>query len=178
MNKKEISDKQLKIIEEIERNKAITQRELSKRAGISLGMVNISLRELAKKGYVKMRGMNKRSLEYVITPRGFSEKAKKSYRYFRNTLASLKKMKEKIQLLILIEYSKGARDFFILGDGELADVVEISFKSLPFSDLKFKKVRDEKEITKKDCVVLSTEKKYKKPPSLKNWIDVMDKVAE
>ena len=178
MNKKEISDKELKIIEEIERNKGITQRELSKRAGISLGMVNISLRELAKKGYVKVRGMNKQSLEYVITPRGFSEKAKKSYRYFRNTLASLRKMKEKIQLLILTEYSKGARDFFILGDGELADIVEMSFKSLPFDDLKFKKIKNEKEKTKRNWVVLSTEKKYQKLPSLKNWIDVMDEVAK
>ena len=178
MDKQDISDREIKIIEEIAKNKGITQRELSRRDGISLGMVNMSLKRLAKKGYVKIRGMNRRSLEYVLTPKGFSEKAQKSYRYFRNTLASLKKMKKKIQTLILTEYSRGERNFFILGNGELADIVEMSFKGLPFNDIELRRVRDEKEVTKRDCVVLSTEEKYEKIPGIENWINIIDRIAE
>ena len=177
MDKQDISDREIKIIEEIAKNKGITQRELSRRAGISLGMVNMSLKRLAKKGYVKIRGMNRRSLEYVLTPKGFSEKAQKSYRYFRNTLVSLKKMKKKIQTLILTEYSQGERNFFILGDGELADIVEMSFKSLPFNDVELRRVRDEKEVTKRDWVVLSTEEKYKKIPGIGNWVNIIERIA-
>ena len=177
MDKQDISDREIKIIEEIAKNKGITQRELSRRAGISLGMVNMSLKRLAKKGYVKIRGMNRRSLEYVLTPKGFSEKAQKSYRYFRNTLASLKKMKKKINTLILTEYSQGERNFFILGDGELADIVEMSFKSLPFNDVELRRVRDEKEVTKRDWVVLSTEEKYKKIPGIRKWVNIIERIA-
>ena len=176
-NEKEISDKDLKIMEEIAKDKGITQRELSKRAGISLGMVNISLKRLARKGYVKVKGMNKRSLEYVLTPKGFSEKAKKSYRYFLNTLSSLKKMKRKIQSLILAEYAKGARNFIILGNGELADIVEISLKSLSFKDIKYKRTNNKERILVKKCVVLLTEEKYQKLPEAKNWIDIIEKIS-
>ncbi|RLE13466.1 MarR family transcriptional regulator [Candidatus Aerophobetes bacterium] len=177
MDGKEITDRELKIIEEIAKNRGITQRELSRKAGISLGMVNISLKRLIRKGYVKVKGMNKRSLEYILTPKGFSEKAKKSYRYFLNTLDSLKKMKEKIQSLILTEYTKGARNFVILGDGELADIVEMSLKSLAFDDVKYKRVKDKGQIKEKNCVVLSTQEKYRKIPQVKNWIRIMDKIT-
>ena len=177
MDGKEITDRELKIIEEIAKNRGVTQRELSRKAGISLGMVNISLKRLIRKGYVKVKGMNKRSLEYILTPKGFSEKAKKSYRYFLNTLDSLKKMKEKIQSLILTEYTKGARNFVILGDGELADIVEMSLKSLAFDDVKYKRVKDKGQIKEKNCVVLSTQEKYRKIPQVKNWIRIMDKIT-
>jgi len=144
-------------------------------------MVNMSLKKLAKKGYVKIKGMNKRSLEYVLTPKGFSEKAKKSYRYFRNTLASLKDMKRKIQALVLEEYSKGKRDFVILGNGELADIVEMSLKDLPLDELRYRKVKEQKSISRisqENCVVLSTSEKYNKMSEVKNYINVIEKLSE
>lgn len=178
MDKKELSEKELKIMEEIARNRGVTQRELSRKAGVSLGMVNMSLKKLARKGYVKVKGMNKRSLEYVLTPKGFSQKAKKSYRYFRKTLVSLKSMKKKIQALILTEYSKGGRSFIVLGDGELADIVEMSFRDLALGDVRYKRVRDERKLQAKDFVVLATREKYKSPSGAKRWINVMEKLSQ
>jgi len=176
----DITEKELKIIEEIAREKGITQRELSKRAGISLGMVNISLKRLARKGYIKVKGMNKRSLEYVLTPKGFSEKAKRSYRYFLNTLSSLKKMKKKIQSLVLEEYAKGRKNFIILGGGELADLVEMSLKALNFKDINYKRKNKKDEIKKeeKDWIILSTEKGYRKDKEKENFIDLVEKLTE
>jgi len=176
----DITEKELKIIEEIAREKGITQRELSKRAGISLGMVNISLKRLARKGYIKVKGMNKRSLEYVLTPKGFSEKAKRSYRYFLNTLSSLKKMKKKIQSLVLEEYAKGRKNFIILGGGELADLVEMSLKALNFKDINYKRKNKKDEIKKeeKDWIILSTEKNYRDNKEKENFIDLVEKLTE
>ena len=176
----DITEKELKIIEEIAREKGITQRELSKRAGISLGMVNISLKRLARKGYIKVKGMNKRSLEYVLTPKGFSEKAKRSYRYFLNTLSSLKKMKKKIQSLVLEEYAKGRKNFIILGGEELADLVEMSLKALNFKDINYKRKNKKDEIKKeeKDWIILSTEKGYRDNKEKENFIDLVEKLTE
>lgn len=178
MDKTEITEKELKLIEEIAQNGGITQRELSRISGISLGMVNMTLKKLIKRGYVKARGMNKRSLEYVLTPKGFSEKAKKSYRYFRSTLSSLKKMKEKIQSLILAQYSKGARNFIILGEGELADIVEMSFRGFPFDDVRYRRVKRGRQTEKRGWVVLAAEEKYRNNFKSKHWIDVLDELAK
>lgn len=175
-NNREISEKELKIIEEIARNKGITQRELSRKAGVSLGMVNMSLKKLIRRGYIKVKGMNKRSLEYVLTPKGFTEKAKKSYHYFRNTLSSLRKMKARVQSIILEEYVKGGREFVILGEGELADIVELSIKGLSMGDLKYRRVRSEREIGEKDVVVLVAKENARKIPGVKQWVNVQDKI--
>jgi len=177
MNKREITERELKIIEEIARDRGITQRELSRRAGISLGMVNITLKRLARRGYVKVKRMNRRSLEYILTPKGFAEKARKSYKYFRNTLTSLREIKRKIQSLVLEECSKGERKFIILGGGELADIVELSLRGLRGENLRYKRVSSEKEIKEKEVVVLVTGKKYRKIPGVKRWINLLDRIT-
>ena len=48
-------------------------------------------------------------------------------------------MKEKIQELVLEEYFQGTTQFLIVGNGELADIVEISLRDLNRENLKFKR---------------------------------------
>lgn len=140
MNSSGIGERELKIIEEISRSRDLTQRKISHRLDISLGMTNLILKRLVNKGYVKIKGLDRRKVQYILTPRGFSEKTKKSYRYFLKTIHSLKEMKEKIQELVSMEYEKGETYFIILGDGELADIVELSLKSSGKNDLQYRRV--------------------------------------
>ena len=126
MNNPAISDRELRIIEEISRDRNLTQRKISHRVALSLGMTNLILKRMVSKGYVKIKGLDKRKVQYILTPKGFIEKTKKSYGYSLKTIHSLKEMKEKIQELISMEYKKGKSHFTILGDGELADIIELS----------------------------------------------------
>ena len=178
MNESVVSEKELRIIEEIARERSLTQRDLSQRAGISLGMVNMSLKKLIKKGHVKVRGMNKRSLEYVLTPKGFSEKAQCSYRYFRSTLDSLRVMKKKIQQAVLIEYAQGACRFAIYGEGELADIVELSLKDLPLDELEYVRLSSARGVVPGDEIVLYAGEGGQKMSGAKRWIDVTKVLAE
>jgi len=162
MGKPSISEKELQVIDELSRRERITQRQISDELGISLGMVNIILKRLANKGYVKVRGLSKRRLQYILTPKGFTEKARKSYKYFTKTVETLREMKAKIQALILEEYARGERRFIILGEGELADIVEISIRSLSKDRLEFERAAREEEIRNKDALVLLTDGKLKK----------------
>ncbi len=123
MNSSTIGERELRIIEEISQNRNLTQRKISRRLGLSLGITNLILKRLASKGYIKVKGLNRRKVQYIITPKGFTEKTKKSYRYFLKTIHSLREMKKKIQQLILVECKKGETHFIILGEGELADIV-------------------------------------------------------
>jgi DNA-binding MarR family transcriptional regulator len=77
-----IGERELRIIEEISQNQNLTQRKISHKLGLSLGMTNIILKRLASKGYIKVKGLNRRKVQYILTPKGFAEKTKKSYRYF------------------------------------------------------------------------------------------------
>lgn len=94
MQKEEIHYRILKAIEE---DPNLSQRELAAKLGVSLGKVNYCLKALIEKGWVKMgnfrRNKNKLRYAYLLTPKGFEEKA-------RVTLAFLKcKQREYDQLV-------------------------------------------------------------------------------
>ena len=66
----------LRLLEELERNPIVSQRELSHKFGIALGVTNACLRRMARKGLIRIRGLNHRKIGYYLTPKGFAEKAK------------------------------------------------------------------------------------------------------
>ncbi len=156
MDSSEIVEKEFKVMEQVSRDKNLTQRKISQRLGLSLGMTNLIIRKLANKGYIKIKGLNRRNVQYILTPQGFAEKTKKSCRYLLRIIDSLKTMKEKIQQLILMEYGKGETHFIILGDGELADIVELSFKDLD-NKLEYRRVSRAEEINTNKAVILLTQ---------------------
>ena len=158
MKTPEVTEKELKIISQLGKDANITQREISQNVGLSLGLVNIIVKKLIKKGYVKIRRLNRRNLQYFLTPKGLSEISRRSYHYFWKTIDSVKRLKEKIQELVLEEYSKGTTQFLIVGNGELADIVEISLRDLNRENLKFKRaLKPDETGDMTDGVLLITE---------------------
>jgi|GEM_PF-1040236 len=67
------------VLRELSQNNNLTQRELSKRLGLSLGSINFVLKALMKKGYIKMQRFkdsdNKAKYIYVLTPKWLYDKA-------------------------------------------------------------------------------------------------------
>ena len=179
MNSSIIDERELKIIEEISRDKDLTQRKISHKLGLSLGMTNLILKRLANKGYVKVKGLNRRKVQYILTAKGFAEKTKKSYRYFLKTIHSLQDMKKKIQHLVSMEYEKDETHFVILGDGELADIVELSLRGLNKNELEYRRVSRLEDINSSNAVVLLAESKLGLRASVKTnrYIDVLAAIS-
>jgi len=184
MKTPEVAEKEFKVLSQLGNDANITQRQISQNVGLSLGLVNIILKKLIKKGYVKIKRLNRRNLQYFLTPKGFSEISRRSYHYLWKTIDSVAKMKEKIQGFVLEEYSKGITQFVIVGNGELADIVEISLRNLNKKDLKFRRALEEDEISDSgDNVVLVTEdtednrldQDFRSSPK---YINVLAKLAE
>jgi len=81
-----IKEETLQLIKEIEGNSSLNQRLISKRLNISLGKTNYLLKELVKKGIVKIKSFSKnprkaKKLKYILTPKGIKQKMKLTY-YF------------------------------------------------------------------------------------------------
>lgn len=74
------------ILAEIERGKAVSQRSLSKRLGIALGLTNSLIRRLVNKGYVKVVNVRPNRVKYLITPAGIAEKTRATRSYLERTL--------------------------------------------------------------------------------------------
>jgi len=134
-----LEEREFNFLNIIHQEKNLSQRKLSKKLGISLGLTNIILKRLAKKGYIKIQGLDGRKVRYILTPKGFSEKFKRSYYYTLRTISEIAKIKRKIQELILEEYKKGNKDFIIEGKGELADLIEVVFRQLKLQNVSYRR---------------------------------------
>lgn len=125
-------ENELKVIEEISRKSDLTQRELSVKTKLSLGAVNIIIKRLVKRGLVKTANLNPKKVDYILTPKGFSEKTKKSFNYIQKTIDLVKMVREEIGKIVLDEYNRGQKKFIVLGDDDLADIMELALKGFDY----------------------------------------------
>jgi len=89
-----------RVMKLIEENPEISQRELARELGLSLGKVNYCLKAFIAKGFVKVdnfrRSDNKRAYAYLLTPRGIEEKARVTMQFFRRIEAEYEMLKREI----------------------------------------------------------------------------------
>jgi DNA-binding MarR family transcriptional regulator len=66
----------LQILDELAKNDNVTQRDLSNRLGIALGLVNSYVRNLIAKGFITVKAIPPKRYGYYLTPKGFLEKTR------------------------------------------------------------------------------------------------------
>jgi len=77
----------LLLMAEIGKDESLSQRELARRVGIALGLVNSYLKNLVAKGFVRVKNFPKNRYSYLLTPKGVAEKSRLAYQhlsYFTN----------------------------------------------------------------------------------------------
>lgn len=121
----------LRLLNELTREPSITQRALAARLGIALGLVNAYLKRLYKKGYIKIQSLPKNRIKYIITPKGFTEKAKLTYNYMHRSINYFKDIRNKIEHTYTTMMLSGVKNILLWGDGEIAELCYISTRGLP-----------------------------------------------
>jgi len=93
-------ESQLKLMRALEANPNASQRELARLLGVSLGKTNYCLRALIDRGLVKARNFtssrNKAAYAYLLTPRGFEEKARVTRRFLALKQAEYEALRREI----------------------------------------------------------------------------------
>src|SRR5919198_4503074 len=76
----------LRLLEAVEEDSRVTQRGLATKLGIALGLTNLYLKRLVRKGYIKCVNVQSNRISYLITPRGIAEKARLTYEFIDYSL--------------------------------------------------------------------------------------------
>ncbi|MDA7585491.1 MarR family EPS-associated transcriptional regulator [Luminiphilus sp.] len=96
-------ERQLEALRLLESNPRVTQRELAKALGVSLGATNYCLRALVEKGWVKLesfqRNPKKLGYLYLLTPMGITAKTQLTARFLQRKLAEYEILKAAIEAL-------------------------------------------------------------------------------
>jgi EPS-associated MarR family transcriptional regulator len=92
-----------KLMRLLEANPQISQREVAREFGISLGKVNYCLQALVHKGWIKANrfhnSSNKVAYRYLLTPRGIEQKAALTVRFLKRKMHEYKALRAEIEQL-------------------------------------------------------------------------------
>ena len=117
-------DKEYRLLDVLARDGGLSQRQVAKETGLSLGMVNLILGRLVKTGAIKVVNLNGRTARYLLTPSGVAEKTRCAYEYLQRTIGTFRDLRARIDELIAELHEQGIREFVIDGEGEVADIAE------------------------------------------------------
>jgi DNA-binding MarR family transcriptional regulator len=119
------TEKELDILEAIHRSTTpVRQRNIAEAIGLSLGMTNVIVKRLAKKGWITVRRANSRNIQYIVSPRGIDEIARRSYRYLRRTLGNIVRYKKAIEDLVREAKARGCTEVALRGESDLEFLLE------------------------------------------------------
>ena len=130
MSTQDLNEREFELVNIIGARLGSNQRDLSRQMELSLGMVNMLVRRLIAKGYIRINQLNKRKVEYFLTPKGFTEKMRKSVKYTLKTISSIGLIKNKLKEPLSQLVQKGERNFFILGESDFSILVEMVLREL------------------------------------------------
>jgi len=148
-----LNEREFELINIIGAELGANQRHLSHLMNLSLGMTNMLIRRLIAKGYIRIRQLNKRKAEYLLTPKGFSEKVRKSVKYTLKTVNSIGLIKNRAKEFFAELYHQGERNFYILGSSDFVTLIEMVLKEDYFKDSKIVHIQEIPE-QKVDGIIL------------------------
>lgn len=102
----------------------IKQRDLAYSAGTSLGMTNAILKRLTQKGWITIKKLNSRNIQYAVTPDGINEIARRSYRYFKRTIRNVVMYREEIDRELNRAKIRGCTTVLLIGVSDLDFIIE------------------------------------------------------
>ncbi len=92
-----------KILRKLEEDPQISQRDLARELGISLGRTNFCLRALMETGLIKANNFknnrNKKAYMYFLTPQGMAEKARATARFLERKVSEYEALQREIASL-------------------------------------------------------------------------------
>jgi DNA-binding MarR family transcriptional regulator len=119
----------LKLLEAVEQDSRVTQRSLATKLGIALGLTNIYLKRLVRKGYIKCVNVQSNRITYLITPRGIAEKARLTYEFMDYSLHLYSEVRQHLRET-LQGCATADRRVAIYGRGEAAELAYLSLREL------------------------------------------------
>jgi DNA-binding MarR family transcriptional regulator len=120
----------LTILNEIAEGQHLTQRAIADKMGVALGLVNLYLKRLIRKGYVKVSAFPSHRIKYLLTPKGVAEKARLTYEYMGHSLNLFRETRRKIRAGLEPLIGQGVRRVALYGTSEAAELTFLSLREL------------------------------------------------
>ena len=90
------------VIRKIDKEPHASQRDLARMLGFSLGKLNYCINSLKQKGLIKIQNFKKQSnrlkyIQYVVTPKGISERTKLTLNFMKRKFKEYDELKKELE---------------------------------------------------------------------------------
>jgi DNA-binding MarR family transcriptional regulator len=118
----------LQILDELSNNDSLTQRDLSGRLGIALGLVNSYIKNLVAKGYITVKAIPPKRYAYYLTPKGFTEKTRLTYDLLHDYTRVYREARKNLKQLFHDMQKSGMKRVVFAGADEVAEIAYITLQ--------------------------------------------------
>ena len=122
------SYRSFQLLAEITGDEPLSQRELSRRLGIAVGLVNSYLKNLVAKGYVRVKAFPRNRYAYLLTPTGIAEKSRLACQHLTYFTGLYTVVRQDYLNLFLSLEAKGVRQVIFCGVDEVAEIAYLSLQ--------------------------------------------------
>ena len=120
--------RELELLEALAEDPEARQVDLATRLGVAVGTVNWLLKRLTSKGYIKVKRIGQWQWRYLLTPRGFAEKARLTRQYLQSSMRIYRRTREEAAQLLSALRKGGYAEVLLEGDidSDLADICRLT----------------------------------------------------
>lgn len=155
-------DKELLILENIQNNNEISQRQLSDTLGISLGSVNTLLKKMKREGLIKVKEIPANRVAYMLTPKGIVEKASKTYVYVKNHYKYISEKKKIIEQYLLGKMEDEEIIYILISDEDIFEIFQMVLNEIKQDKFVLAKSDDNIYIDAGALILVDDEEYYNK----------------
>src|SRR3990172_8926901 len=123
--------KSLQILDELSNNDSLTQRDLSSRLGIALGLVNSYIKNLVAKGFITVKNIPPKRYAYYLTPMGFAEKTRLTYDLLHDYTRIYREARANLKTLFSGLSNEGIKTVAFAGADEVAEIAYLTLQETP-----------------------------------------------
>jgi len=142
-SKPTIEFKEMTLLQEIENDHTITQKQLAKVIGAAPSMVNVYISELEEKNYLKREYISSKIVNYKITPQGIKRKNYLLISYMRELLDLYKLAKSNVEKFLQSIENRGYKNILLYGAGEVAETMIAVIREREISSLNIQAILDD-----------------------------------
>jgi DNA-binding MarR family transcriptional regulator len=126
-------ERDLEILTAIGEGRPLTQRALAQRLGVALGLTNLYLKRLARKGFIKVvefpqKPAARKRLRYLVTPTGIAEKSRLTYEHMAYSLSLFRRARQTLRESLALLPEVGMKRIALYGTGEAAELAYLALK--------------------------------------------------
>jgi DNA-binding MarR family transcriptional regulator len=134
--------RELQLLDELEKNPSVSQRELSNKFGIALGLTNACIKRMVRRGWIRLKEVPPRRFGYYLTPKGFAEKSKLTLTYLAYNIHHYGRLKTMISETFAEMASQGVKRVIFYG---VSDEMEVAYIILQGTGMELVAIVDDRD---------------------------------